>query len=174
MITYEYTKVNQPHFLWQELRQSSEVKSHLKNLNIKGDKIWVILEDTFDVSNKPSIDVITVSHDPVNYNEHVAVGKLLHSAFRFGRSLEREFTNESIRLGITQAGLTNHIRKTLHELINCIHTAALYDACYEISIIPASALDATILSSARLLAVRNEIEEYLGLPISTTYDSIAS
>lgn len=109
-------------------------------------------------------DVSFVDNDPFEYIKR----NILIPARSFGNDIIDDFAAENILLGITQAGLTNHIRKTCREVTDALRSGSLYDALYEVRQIPAEAKDSTFLTDARLLAFVNKIEAYLGLPLSTS------
>ena len=95
----------------------------------------------------------------------------IFEATNFATVLIQDFASENVALGITQLGLTSHVRKTLAEVTNCLFTASLYDSIEELRIIDPAALDSTIMSAARLLVFRNKIETFLGItPLATTWN----
>jgi len=85
-----------------------------------------------------------------------------------GAKLAKQFTISNVMLGITQAGMTSKVRKTLSEVYSCLITGSLYDAITEIRLIPDSALDARFITKARMLVMINEIQDYLGTPRTTS------
>jgi len=172
MKTFEYPKTINTQYFLKELKQIPEVKPYIKNINRKGDKIWVMLDDTFDDStNKAKIDAAVTAHDEASYNVYLQVDAIINDAERFAEGARNEFMNENIRLGITQLGLTNHVRKTLEQVIGALGTASLYDARFEIAQVVSTDLDAQVLTAARLLTFRQQIEEYLGItPLAAVYD----
>lgn len=95
-------------------------------------------------------------------------GVILSPAKSFGLSIIDQFAAENILLGITQAGMTNQVRKNTAQVIAALSTGSLYDAIYEARQIPAEAKDPVFVTDARLLTFVNIIEEYLGAPKSTS------
>jgi hypothetical protein len=91
----------------------------------------------------------------------------IEDAMAFANKLMVEFTTENIVLGITQDGMTSHVRKTLSEVTMCLITGSLYDAVQEVKLIPADKKDPKYLSNVRLTAFVNKIETYLGIPLTT-------
>lgn len=108
-------------------------------------------------------DVGFVDNDPFDYIK----SNILIPARTFGNQLIDDFAAENILLGITQANMTNSVRKTLSEVTACLMTGSLYDAMLEARAIPNDKKDATFITNARLLAFINKIEIYLNLPLST-------
>jgi hypothetical protein len=108
-------------------------------------------------------DVSFVDNDPFQFVKTT----ILVPARAFGNEIIDDFAAENIVLGITQAGLTNHVRKTCKEVTDALRSGSLYDALHEVRQIPEQAKDPTFLSNSRLLVFVNKIETYLGLPLST-------
>ena len=109
----------------------------------------------------------TIDNSAIMYS---TIEDVLTSAINFGQKLMKDFIIENITLGITQRGLTSHVRKITSELITCLNTGSLYDAISEIKLITPASLDPVILSEARMLSFRNKVHEYLGLPLVTTWN----
>lgn len=95
------------------------------------------------------------------------VQAIMEAAMEFGKQLMKEFAAENVLLGITQAGMTNTVRKRLSEVTNALLTGSLYDAIYEVRQIPPEHKDDTFITDARLLVFINKIEKYLLIPLST-------
>ena len=87
-------------------------------------------------------------------------------AISTGQRLVREFIEENIILGITEAGKTKAVRKAMSEVISCLYTGAFFDAIDELRSIPAELKDGVFISDARILTYINKIEEFCGLPLS--------
>lgn len=90
------------------------------------------------------------------------------SAIAFGQKILEEMSYENVMLGITQAGMTNQVRKRTAEVTSALATGSLYDAIFEARQIPAEDKDATFITDVRLLAFVNKIETYLGIELSTS------
>lgn len=97
------------------------------------------------------------------------INNKINEAIIFGKQLQEDFIKENVKLGITQLGLTNHIRKTLREVKDALDTGSVYDAVTEIKNIPPESLDSNILTSSRLLLFRNKIEIFLEVPLATNW-----
>lgn len=108
-------------------------------------------------------DVSFVDNDPLEYIR----ANVMVPARTFGQLLIDDFGAENILLGITQAGLTNQVRKTLTETTLCLLTGSLYDAIHEAREIPNEEKDGVFISDSRLLSFINRIESYLNIPLST-------
>jgi hypothetical protein len=108
------------------------------------------------VAHKAALDAIT-------YTEQV-VG----DAMDYGMQLAKEFAAENVRLGISQAGMTRTVRQKLADLFSALQTGSLKDAIDVAKETPALDKDATFITDARLLSLVNKLEEYLGLPKSSS------
>lgn len=84
----------------------------------------------------------------------------------FGQGLIDKFAAENIAMGITQSGLTGHVRRTMIDVVSALFTGSLYDAIAEARAIPDNAKDSTFITNARLLEFINAIEDFLGAPRS--------
>lgn len=113
-------------------------------------------------------DYIVQDPQPLTLEE--IVSKKVDEAVDFGKKLVDEFLKENVLLGITQLGLTNHVRKTLREVKDAVDTGSLYDAISEIVVISLDDLDSNILTEERLLAFRNKIEIFLEIPLSEVWN----
>lgn len=95
---------------------------------------------------------------------------VVNNAMNFGSNLIFEFATENVLLGITQLGLTSHVRRTCVEVVSALTTGSLYDAIDEIKKISPDSLDANILTPERVLVFRNKIEQQLGIPLATVWN----
>jgi len=94
--------------------------------------------------------------------KHIAL--VITDSKEFGEDLINEFTKENVLMGITQSGQTNAVRKALQETWLAIQTGSLHDAIYEAEQVTRTS---PFLTEARLRNFINEIEAYLGEPLST-------
>lgn len=98
----------------------------------------------------------------------LTVAAAVEASIDFGWQVLREFSTENVLLGITQAGMTNRVRQVTMEVINALSTGSLYDAIAQAKAIPPEHKDPVFITDARLVKFINKVEEYLGLPLSTT------
>jgi hypothetical protein len=98
----------------------------------------------------------------------LTVAQAIEDSIDFGWSVLRDFSKENVMLGITQAGMTNRVRTVTAEVINALSTGSLYDAIAQAKAIPAENKDSVFITDARLIKFINKVEEYLGIPLSTT------
>lgn len=97
----------------------------------------------------------------------------LKSARGFAFQIVNDFTNENVRMGITQLGKTKYVRTNLRELNECISTSSFYDAIVECDAIigyindPANTVfvDTDLfINVARITKFKNLLELFLGVP----------
>lgn len=88
----------------------------------------------------------------------------------FGKKISDDFIAENLLLGITQLGLTNHVRKTLQEVKDALETGSIYDAITEIKNLNSEDFDETILTENRILLFRRKIEQWLGVPYAVNWN----
>jgi len=100
--------------------------------------------------------------DAVNLDKHVE--DILAASKSFGAQKVKEFTMENLLMGITASGQTNTVRKALYETWQAIETGSLHDAIYEAEQVTRTS---PFLTEARLRGFINELEAYLGLPLSS-------
>jgi hypothetical protein len=115
-----------------------------------------------EVTAIQAADASFVDVDPVLYVRN----NVVRPRRDFGRAVMDDFLIECLILGAEAAGRTNTIRQATHEASGALGLGALQDGITEIRAIPAELKDPVFLSTARLLAVVNKIETYLGLPLS--------
>ena len=99
----------------------------------------------------------------------VDVAKILMASIAFGDELILEFATENVLMGVEQLGMTNHVRKTMSEVISALKTGALSDAIYEARQIPDDKMDDTFITKPRLLIFINKCESFMGLELSTEF-----
>jgi hypothetical protein len=87
-------------------------------------------------------------------------------AVSFGQRLLIKFAAENVIMGITQDGMTTAVRHALSDVIQALQTGALYDAIASVRAIPQENYDAKYITAPRLLSFINNVEAYLGIPLS--------
>ncbi len=136
-------------------------------INTAGASISISFEQQLTPSEKTLLDGIISNHVFKTQREYI--DDRIDMAVDFGIKLMRDFVSENVQLGITQRGLTGHIRKALREVKDALETGSVYDAITEIKSLNQSDFDAVIMTDARILAFRNKIESFLGVPLATTW-----
>jgi hypothetical protein len=119
---------------------------------------WVAVQDA-DAPPPPA---------PVVPDMHAIVTARIEESMRFGQTLIRDFAVENVLMGITQMGMTNVVRKTMLEVGAALTTGSLYDAIAEAKAIPAEKKNNIFVNDTRLLTFVNRIEDFLGIPRSTS------
>jgi hypothetical protein len=123
---------------------------------IEGEWVAVTNPDAPPPTPVPSPDMVAITEG------------LVKGAIDKGWQLLVQFAAENVRLGITQAGKTKHVREVLGPVIMCLLSGSLYDAIAEAKAVAEEDKDAVFLTDARLLAFINKIETHLGIPPSTS------
>jgi hypothetical protein len=150
---------------------TKEIEKELRNLlflNGEHQKTNIHFSIELSIEDKTILDTIVENHEPIRTIDNIR--NIVNSAIDFGNQVMREFIIENVSLGITQRGLTSHVRRVTSDLIQCLITGSLYDAITEVKMINPDDLDPLILSEERLLAFRNKIHTYLGIPAATTWN----
>jgi hypothetical protein len=115
-----------------------------------------------------TLETVVQNHAIQSVDEYIK-GVVL-DAKGFGMKIENEFIVENVKLGITELGLTNHVRKALREVRDAISSGSLKDAITEIRNLNSNDFDAQILTPARLLSFRNKLEEWLEVPLAEAWN----
>lgn len=105
-----------------------------------------------------------------NKRSYMAVEDYMKRVKAFSDKLISDFATENVFLGISQRGLTNHVRTSLSEVTNALLTYSLKDAVEELIKVDPEALDDVVLTPARLLSFRNKIEDFIGVPRGTEWN----
>lgn len=166
MTTYQFSKSNAN---FGKLHKEVSALNLTGFLGVRGDSSTVQVDFSVSLSEAEQgvlLGAITAHTGALSPQEQVAI--TLKNAQNFGSQLLQEFTIENILLGITQAGMTNQVRKVCANVVSALQTGSLYDAIYEAKHIPPEGKDVTFITDARLLAFVNKIETYLGIALSTT------
>lgn len=146
-------------------RTMAAVSPKFTGLSYKGSIVTLHLSEEPTVEEQAAFLAADSTFQDVDQAAYVLVHHL-KPAVAFGKRMIEDFSTENILLGVTQAGMTNHVRRTASEIVDALHTGALYDAITEARAIPAEAKDPVFVSDARLLRLIDEIEKFLGDPIS--------
>lgn len=106
----------------------------------------------------------------VNKRDFMKVQDYMIRVKEFTSNLIENFAAENVFLGISQLGLTNHVRTSLSQVSGALMVYSLKDAIEELIKLDDSILDDRILTPARLLSFRNKIEDFLGVPRGTEWN----
>lgn len=160
MFVYHFQKIDiNPTKLLGEITSVISEPSHI---NTYENNVLIHFSSELDSSQITILTNTVKNHKSRSSDELIRI--MYTSAVRFGDTLMDEFIQENIKLGITQRGLTNHVRKTLREVKDALETGSLYDALNEIKNLDIKDFDSTILSEIRILEMKNKIEDFLNLP----------
>jgi hypothetical protein len=92
----------------------------------------------------------------------------IKAAIDFGEKITLDFTTENVLLGIAQDNMTSYVLERMSGVLAALQTGSLYDAIAKAKSIPVSSYDIKYITAARLLKFVNNIESYLGRPLSTS------
>lgn len=162
MITYSFTKTVKSDKLLNEIIQAG-ISSPLY-IETVDNQVNVNFENSLSPEDISTLGYVVSNHQTLSQAEYIE--QVVSKAREFGNELIKQGAAENIALGITQAGMTNAVRKRLSEITNALMTGSLYDAITEARAVPAENKDTVFITDARLLALVNKLEAYLGLPLS--------
>lgn len=167
MFTYIYQKtVLNPQRLMDEVEQSSLPRPDY--VETSGSSVTLHFSNALGSGQELTLEGIVTEHEAQSADEYIR--DVVLEAKNFGLRVENDFIVENVKLGITQLGLTNHVRKTLREVRDAVGSGSLKDAVTEIKNLNSADFDATILTPARLLAFRNKLEQWLQVPLATAWN----
>ena len=129
------------------------------------------VERGFTVVTQEEYEALVASLAAANGNSMLIASILkgvLTPAIAKGQELIVTFAAENISLGITQAGMTTQVRAVTADVVSALSTGSLHDAVTAARAIPPASYDATFVTAARLLSFINKIEDYFGMPRSTS------
>lgn len=147
-----------------------------------GTDLRIHFNTSLSAGEKTALDEVIAAHNGKSTAESLGV-YLDTQVFPFVTSLVRTFAAENIAMGITQAGKTGHVLSLFsryypvpnasfpNNLKNSLDTGSLYISRAVLQHIrdnPSefSGLD-PFVTDARLLVMKNKIETFLGLPLSS-------
>lgn len=143
------------------------INPDLSDVNSLPPKYWNIVGDAVQEMSQAEKDAVDAALAP---SAEDTAREVIRAAMRFAEELQENFIIDNLLLGITQRGLTKHVRVVLKEVNDAMSTGSLYDAIDELSKIRPEDFDDAILTAARLKDFRNKIEAYLGLPLAEKWD----
>jgi hypothetical protein len=149
---------------------NSELKLYMSakysHINYSNTSIDIFFSLELTSSEKEQLDTLVQNHSPINMTE--IVKNTVKNATSFGSELMIDFATENVLMGIAQDGMTSTVRKNMEQVILALTTGSLYDAITEAKSIPSEKKDYKYITDVRLLNFINKIEDYLGIPRSTT------
>jgi hypothetical protein len=167
MVQYTYTKQVNSDRLLQEIKDAG--LSSIHHIDTVGTSVAVCFSEALSPVQKTNLDTIIASHILTTTRD--TINALIDSAYAFSAKLMKDFVVENVMLGITQRGLTKHVRLTTREIKDALESGSLRDAIMEIRALDPADFDPVILTPARLLLFRNKIETWLGVPLADSWDA---
>ncbi len=92
--------------------------------------------------------------------------RAITSAMSFGQQLMTKFAAQNVMLGITQDGKTGEVLNKMAPVISALQSGSLYEAIARAKAIDPADYDTKYVTHARIYSFVNELEAYLGLPLS--------
>lgn len=166
MVQYTYTKQVQSERLMDEVFAAGLTGVH--HIDTSGTAVLIYFQGGLSAPQKATLDTVVANHQLTTTKEMVQT--IIFNAIAFGSQLTKDFVTDNVMLGITQRGLTGHVRRMFREIKDCMDTGSLYDAVTEIKNLDPDGFDNVIVTPARVLAFRNKIETYLNVPLAQNWD----
>ena len=166
MSTYQFNKTNNLEKLAAEIKAQG---LPYQSISALASDITVEMSRALTEAEEAILNTVIANHSSAPTISQIAAAKI-DAAMVFGTQMIRDFAAENVALGITQFGLTSHVRRTLVDVAACLTTGSLYDAITELKAVDPAKLDAVIMTPARLLVFRNKIEDFLQITRSTTWN----
>jgi hypothetical protein len=168
MSSYNFSKAVNIEKLEDEIN-ASIISTRYDGLTTMGGQLTILTTMALDEAEYSVLEAIVTNHTNTPSIKQI-VRQKRQEAQDFGLSIYNTFIEENIALGITQRGLTSHVRKTLSEVSDAVLSGSLYDAIEEIIVLDQATLDPIVMSAPRLLGFRNKIEDFLQIPKATVWN----
>jgi hypothetical protein len=146
------------------LGQLRAVNATVSSVTVGEDSIQV--ESTVELYGEAiaALDSVVPASSPII--DHVK--RSIREAMEFGSGMIVEFAAENVLLGITVESKTGEVLDKLSGVMLAVTSGSLYDAIAKIRAIPSESYDSKYITAARMLAFINKVEDYLGVPRSTS------
>lgn len=118
-------------------------------------------ENNVNVTENAELKAQIQQEDALN-----AATTAIGNAIKFGQSLITKFAAQNVLLGITQDGKTGEVLNKMSGVIVALQSGSLYEAIERAKAINPEDYDAKYITHDRIYAFINELEAYLGLPLS--------
>jgi hypothetical protein len=127
---------------------------------------WTVMSDEDYESYVSGMSDLLAAYETAR--TQLGIESVVSAATQFGQSIMISFAAENVLLGITQENKTGEVLDKLVDVLAAVQAGSLYEVMSRIRAIPVESYDAKYITAARLLVFINKIEEYLGLPASTS------
>lgn len=164
MKTYKYNKTIKSDKLQNEIiLLGINTINHIETIDTE---VIIYFSENLSQEQQELLDNAVLVHQPFSIQE-IVEGSITN-AIKFGEKLLVTYAAENVMLGITQDGMTGTVIDRLGGVITCLQSGSLYDVIVRIKAIPPANYDPKYITAARLLTFINKVEDYLGLPRSTS------
>lgn len=164
MPSYTYYKLVKADRLQTEIINSG--LTTINHIETVGTDVMIFFTEDLTSPQVSTLNSIVATHQPVLVQEVVETS--IRNAIKFGEKMLVTYAAENIMLGITQDGMTGTVIDRLGSVIVCLQSGSLYDVIARIKAIPVEHYDSKYITAVRLLSFVNKVEDYLGLPRSTS------
>lgn len=112
-------------------------------------------------------EVVVSENSELAAIENVKVVEVaIRNAIAFGQKMMTKFAAQNVMLGITQDGQTGVVLDKMAPVMAALQSGSLYEAISRAQAIDSQEYDSKYVTHARIMSFVNEIEAYLGLPLS--------
>jgi hypothetical protein len=113
----------------------------------------------------------TASPEATNYTANqtkAEVSAKVAAALAFGQNLMNQFATENLIMGIDADDMVDTVLDVMAPVQTALQGGSLTSVIKRIKAVPTSSYDSKYVTAARLLSYCNQVESYLGLPLSTS------
>lgn len=168
MIEKVYTLTSPFTQLETYLKLDNQIRPYFNYFNMSAEtEVTVYLNLDTPLEVQDYLDTYMSAYPSYLANLHVT--NIITSAIAFGNQIVINFAAENVLLGITQADKTKDVADYLANVLRYIQSGSLYEVINEISRLEAEGLPPELspfITGPRLLSFKNNVEAYLGLPLS--------
>ena len=130
---------------------------------------YVVNNNIADYTLSEFMDAIQEEPDPMSVAQTT-----LQNDIAFSNGILTQFLVENNMLGVYQAGMSQTLRTLLEPTFEALLTGSLQDAVALLKAIPTESYDTVFITEKRLLCYLNAVEEYLGIPVSTSLHPVST
>ena len=183
MSTYQYTKAVHVEKLTNEIKNNAALKTKFSYVHTHVPNVFIETNAELIAAEITSLDAIITAHSNTPTTAQNMQNYLENQVYPFINTLIATYSAENISLGITQAGKAGHVLAlftkyypvpaTTHTnyLKAAFDTGSLYIARDLLQYIRNNPSEydglSPFVTDARLLGLKNKVEEFLGITLST-------
>lgn len=181
-MTYEYTKAVHVDKLTLEIKANADLKLKFTFIHTDAATVYIETNAALLEAEQTSLSAIITAHTNTPTTAQQVHSYLNNQVYPFVQNLIAAYASENIALGITQAGKTGHLLSMFtryypvplsthtNTLKAAFDTGSLYIARDILQYIRDNPLEydglSPFVTDARLLGLKNKVEEFLGIPLT--------